>query len=86
MAFEHRDGSGNLFKNTRKMADNHPDYKGEGKVNGNIVDIAGWIKKGEKGNFISLSIKPKGQYQRPTQPQTTAPTGDQPQANKDLPF
>lgn len=61
MAFKPREGSGSLFKNDRKTTDSHPDYKGDGLVNGVPMEIAAWIKEGKNGKFMSLSIKPKQQ-------------------------
>ena len=56
--FIHKPGSFTLFKNDRKEADNHPDYKGEGKdLQGQSIEIAAWIKEGKKGKFMSCSFK-----------------------------
>lgn len=56
--FEHRNGSGTLFINEYKESANHPDYKGEMKTpDGKTYEIAGWVKQGQKGDFISLSIQ-----------------------------
>lgn len=57
--YEQRDNSGVLFKNYGKESANHPDYKGNGMVQGQEVWIDAWIKEGQKGKFMSLSIKPK---------------------------
>lgn len=50
---------GVLFKNDRKEQDNHPDYKGSINVDGTEFWLSAWIKEGQKGKFMSLSIKPK---------------------------
>lgn len=56
--FEHRNGSGTLFPNDYKEASNHPDYKGELKTpEGKVYEVAGWVKQGQKGDFISLNIQ-----------------------------
>lgn len=54
---------GVLFKNDRKEQDNHPDYKGSINVGGVEFWLSAWIKQGEKGKFMSLSVKPKEQRQ-----------------------
>ena len=56
MAFEQRDNSGALFANGRKLKDNHPDYIGNGMVNGKLIRISGWKKQSAKGVFLSLSF------------------------------
>lgn len=59
MAFEHKPGTFSLFKNTRKSADNHPDYTGNGMdLEGNKIDVAAWLKKSAKGSFMSCTLKP----------------------------
>lgn len=80
MAFEQRDDSGVLFKNTYKNAgDNKPDYKGKGMVNGKLVEIAAWVKEGAKGKFLSLKFsEPREQQpddrQQPATRATPTPT------------
>lgn len=64
-------GTGQLFKNDKKTDDRHPDRKGTALVQCGCcnetfeVEIAGWLKEGRNGPFLSLSIKPKGE--RPQQ-------------------
>jgi D-Tyr-tRNAtyr deacylase len=61
MAFQLKDGQGSLFPNDRKTSDSHPDYKGSAMLNGQEFYLAAWTKKGARGEFLSLSIKPKAQ-------------------------
>jgi hypothetical protein len=57
MSFEHKEGSGSLFRNDRKQpGEKTPDYRGEIKLNGEIIKIAGWIREGQRGKFLSLKV------------------------------
>ncbi len=56
MSYEHKPNTGTLFPNTKKTADNQPDYKGKIKVGEQEYDIAGWLKDGANGKFLSLKI------------------------------
>jgi len=54
--FEHKEGSGSIFKNDRKETDKHPDYTGLMKgLDGKMYRVALWVKEGAKGKFFSLS-------------------------------
>jgi uncharacterized protein (DUF736 family) len=62
---EQRDNSGALFKNEKKSSDKAPDYRGEVMVNGQKMEIAGWIKKSKAGKmYMSLAFKPPYQAQQ----------------------
>lgn len=51
---------GVLFKNDKKQSDKHPDYKGNGEVNGVEVWISAWIQKSKKGvSYMSLQFENK---------------------------
>ena len=56
--FQQKDGSGILFKNDRKSKDSQPDRVGSVTINGTRYSIAGWIKDGKKGPYLSLAVKP----------------------------
>lgn len=60
MAYEQRDNSGSLFKNDKKTADNHPDYKGSIMVGGSEYWLSAWLKTSTKGvKYMSLAVKAK---------------------------
>lgn len=48
--------SGVLFKNDKKGNEKAPDYKGKINVNGKDYDLAGWLREGKTGNFLSVKI------------------------------
>lgn len=80
---------GVLFKNDRKEQDNHPDYKGSLNVGGVEFWLSAWIKQGEKGKFMSLSVKPKDQAPKaPPKPPSRPPksSGGFDDMDDDIPF
>ena len=57
MSYEHREGSGSLFRNELKDSEKQPDYRGTLMVAGKVWEIAGWKKEGKKGTFLSLKAQ-----------------------------
>ena len=53
------DMAGSLFKNDRKSKDTHPDLTGVAMIRGVEYYLSEWRKTGAKGDFYSLSIRPK---------------------------
>lgn len=47
---------GVLWKNDRKTKDNQPDYTGKINVDGRDLKLAAWIKDGDNGKYMSLSV------------------------------
>lgn len=65
MSYEQRDNSGSLFKNERKDKDTHPDYTGNGMIDGREYWFSAWLKRDRNGKaFMSLAFKPKEPAQR----------------------
>lgn len=65
MAFEHKEGYGALFKELEKKSANGPDYRGNVMVAGQVYELAGWIKQGAKGSFLSLKAQlPREQQEK----------------------
>lgn len=58
MAYEQRELSGSLFKNTQKTEPNHSDYQGSCLIDGVEYWMSAWIKKGEK-TWMSFAFKAK---------------------------
>lgn len=57
MSYELQDNSGTLFRNNKKQeGDKLPDYNGTIKVDGVKKQIAGWVRQGAKGVFLSLKV------------------------------
>jgi hypothetical protein len=73
MAYEPKDNTGALFPNSYKEpGDNKPDYKGTMLVNGEEFEIAGWVKPGKNGDFISMKIQqPRHRDNRQASPAAT---------------
>jgi uncharacterized protein (DUF736 family) len=66
MAYEQRDLTGSLFKNTRKASDTHADYNGSALVNGVSYFLDAWINTANDGTkYMSLKLKPKDAQQAP---------------------
>ena len=64
-----RPGSFTLFRNRFKEAgDKKPDYTGNGAgLDGEPLKIAGWIKEGKNGKFVSLKCEvPKSGTSEPS--------------------
>jgi hypothetical protein len=93
MSYQQRDNSGALFKNDKGDNPSRPDYRGDVMVDGQQYEVAAWIKEGNKGKFMSLSLKPKEDQQRQAPPQRQAPTRQAPSRSQsaapdmdDVPF
>ena len=59
MAFQHKDGTGALFRNDQKGNERAPRYRGELMINGTSYELAAWVKEGARGTFFSCLPKSK---------------------------
>jgi uncharacterized protein (DUF736 family) len=70
--------SGVLFQNDKKGNEKAPDYKGKLNVNGKDYELAGWLRDGKTGKFLSVKIQ---------EPKQKTETSEKQEAkNSDLPF
>jgi len=78
MAYEQRNGTGSIFKNTYKTDQKHPDYRGIYKDDqGKEWSVALWVKEGAKGKFFSMAMS-EPQPQQRTVADKKDETGDLP--------
>ena len=76
MAYTQKENTGVLFKNNKKTDDKQPDYTGNILVGTTEMRLAGWIKEGKTGKFLSLKISEQNAKQE------TSSTND----GDDMPF
>lgn len=80
MAYEQREGSGSLFKNDKKTAENHPNATGSALIGGVEYWVSAWTKTDKNGGkWQSLAFKRKD-ADKP------AKTGSVAELDNDLPF
>lgn len=79
---ETKNNSGAIFKNDKKTAETHPDYKGKVNVNGADMEVALWLKTSQSGmKYFSASFSEP--YVRPVLTEIPLKVDD---SDDDLPF
>ncbi len=55
-----------MFPNERKASEKHPDFTGQGLVNGVEMWVSMWVKRSNKSGeeFFSISVRPKDEARR----------------------
>ena len=77
MGYEPRDNSGTLFENDKKQdSGKQPDYKGDAMINGQMVWISAWWKKGRNGDFLSLAFNVKEERSGDRRSSSNRPNND----------
>jgi uncharacterized protein (DUF736 family) len=86
---------GALFRNDKKVTENHPDYTGKVNVAGKDLWLSAWVKTSKNGKkYMSLSITDPAERefdQRPAneqndEPLPTLPVDGEPINLDDIPF
>ncbi|MCE7073672.1 hypothetical protein LZG74_25405 [Dyadobacter sp. CY327] len=59
MAYEQKPNTASMFKNDRKEADTHADFRGSALIEGQEYYVDCWLNTGAKGEYYSMKFKPK---------------------------
>ena len=79
---ETKNNSGAIFKNDKKTAETHPDYKGKVTVNGKEMEVALWLKTSQAGKkYFSATFQEP--YVKPVLTEIPLKVDD---SDDDLPF
>ena len=76
------ENSGILFKNDKRDNEKAPDYTGKLNVGGTDYRLAAWIKEGQRGKFMTLSVSDVDRTPAPA-PETKPLTDD---LDDEIPF
>jgi uncharacterized protein (DUF736 family) len=79
---ETKNNTGAIFKNDKKTAETHPDYKGKVNVNGKDMEVALWLKESKSGiKYFSTTFQEP--YVKPVHTEIPLMPDD---SDDDLPF
>lgn len=91
MSFEHKPNCGSLFQ-AQKNSERQPDRQGDAKIvcpscgHSWISRIAGWMRSGKNGDWLSLSFSEQRQKEPAEKPAPNAPPPSDYEFDDDLPF
>lgn len=55
--FKHKENTGTLFRQDKGGNEKRPDYRGVLNVEGRDLELAGWVREGKSGKFLSLKVQ-----------------------------
>ena len=65
MPYEMKPNTASLFKNDKRLTDNHPNATGKALIDGVEYWVSAWTKDGQKGKWQSLAFTPVEQRVAP---------------------
>jgi len=83
---EHKENTGTIFKNDFKKNDNHPDYKGTANVNGELKEVALWVRTGKNSGKKFFSLVISEPYKKDENKEAGQETSQENSGDDDLPF
>lgn len=81
--FKHKENTGTLFRQDKGGNEKRPDYRGVLNVEGRDLELAGWVREGKSGKFLSLKVQEPRKREGYKPPVSQAPQND---PDDDLPF
>ena len=86
-----KDNAGALFKNKKKLTDQHPDYTGSVTIEGKDFMLSAWVNTGQQSGekYFALKLTPKAATipePTPAQVLASAHPATVPDPVDDLPF
>ena len=80
-----KDMTGSLFRNDKGDNEKRPDYRGDAMVNGELMEMAAWLRESAKGiKYMSITFKPKEDAPAKPAPKRQPVMADVP--HDDIPF
>lgn len=80
-----KNNKGSISKNKDKTEPNHKDYNGKALIDGKEYWVAGWVKDGQYGKFLSLAFEPKNKTQNSSSSSKRSNQQEE-ESSEDMPF